>query len=242
MIKLGVNIDHVATLRQARKAAEPEPVAAAIICELAGCDSITVHLREDRRHINERDVELLKKVLKVKLNLEMSISPEIAAVACSIKPEQSTIVPERRQEITTEGGLDVIKDEANISKVVKRLADSGVKVSLFIDPVKEQIETSKKIGAEFIELHTGSFANSKTESEIEAELERLKVSAQFASKIGLRVNAGHGITYLNVQRIVEIPEIEELNIGHSIISRAVLVGLDRAVREMLDLMRAGQNR
>ena len=203
MIKLGVNIDHVATLRQARRTVEPEPVAAAIICELAGCDSITVHLREDRRHINERDVELLKKVLKVKLNLEMSIAPEIVNIACSIKPEQATIVPERRQEITTEGGLDVIKDEANISKVVKRLADSGVRVSLFIDPVKEQIETSRKIGAEFIELHTGSFANSKTESEMEAELERLKASAQFASKAGLRVNAGHGITYLNVQRIVE---------------------------------------
>jgi pyridoxine 5-phosphate synthase len=170
----------------------------------------------------------------------MSIAPEIVNIACSIKPEQVTIVPEKRQEITTEGGLDVIKDEANVSKVVKRLTDNGVKVSLFIDPVKEQIEVSKKAGAEFIELHTGSFANSKTESKIEAELERLKTSAQFASKIGLRVNAGHGITYLNVQRIVEIPEIEELNIGHSIISRAVLVGLDRAVREMLDLMRAGQ--
>jgi pyridoxine 5-phosphate synthase len=242
VIKLGVNIDHVATLRQARRTVEPEPVAAAIICELAGCDSITVHLREDRRHINERDVELLKKVLKVKLNLEMSIAPEIVNIACSIKPEQATIVPEKRQEITTEGGLDVIKDEANVSKVVKRLTDNGVKVSLFIDPVKEQIEVSKKAGAEFIELHTGSFANSKTESEMEAELERLKTSAQFASKIGLRVNAGHGITYLNVQRIVEIPEIEELNIGHSIISRAVLVGLDRAVREMLELMKSGQKR
>ena len=238
MIKLGVNIDHVATLRQARRTVEPEPVAAAIICELAGCDSITVHLREDRRHINERDVELLKKVLKVKLNLEMSIADEIVDIACSIKPEQSTIVPEKRQEVTTEGGLDVVKDEASIKKVVKRLKDSGIIVSLFIDPIKEQIESSKKIGAEFIELHTGSYANKRKESEIEEELKRLKWAAQFASKLGLRVNAGHGLTYRNVQRIVEMPEIEELNIGHSIISRAVLVGLDRAVREMLELIKA----
>ncbi len=233
MASLGVNIDHVATLRQARLTVEPDPIAAAVIVELAGGDAITVHLREDRRHINERDVELLRKIIRSKLNLEMSIAPEIVNIACRIKPDQATLVPEKRQEITTEGGLDVIAQEKDIKKVVSALSKKGIIVSIFINADKRQIEAAKKAGAMFIELHTGRYADAKNEKDIKKQLDVLAQGAAFAKSLGLRVNAGHGLTYWNTEALLKkIPDVEELNIGHSIISRAVLVGLDKAVREM----------
>lgn len=236
MPKLGVNIDHVATLRQARRTTEPDPIAAAIICELAGCDSIVVHLREDRRHINERDLRILKEIVKTRLNLEMSIAKEIVDIAIDVRPEQATLVPERRQEITTEGGLDVISGEKSIKEVIKRLQSAGIRVSLFIDPVNSQIEAAKKVGTKFIELHTGKYAETKTEESSQRELQNLINTTQFALSLGLRVNAGHGLNYHNVKKVAQLSGVEELNIGHSIISRAVLVGLERAVREMLELV------
>lgn len=239
MAKLGVNIDHVATLRQARRTVEPDPVAACVIAELAGADAITVHLREDRRHINERDVEILRKVVQTKLNLEMSIAPEIVKIACQIKPCQVTLVPERRQEITTEGGLDVVAQEKKISQTISRLKKEGIVVSLFIDAQKKQIEAAKRAQAAFVELHTGRYANAKSEKEKAKQLEILAKGAAFAKLIGLRVNAGHGLNYWNTKALLKkIPDLEELNIGHSIISRAVLVGLGRAVREMMAVMDA----
>ncbi len=236
MPKLGVNIDHVATLRQARRTTEPDPIAAAIICELAGCDSIVVHLREDRRHINERDLRILKEIVKTHLNLEMSIAKEIVDIAIDVRPEQATLVPERRQEITTEGGLDVISGEKSIKEVIKKLQSAGIRVSLFIDPVNSQIEAAKRVGTKFIELHTGKYAEAKTEESSQRELQNLIDTTQFALSLGLRVNAGHGLNYHNVKKVAQISSVEELNIGHSIISRAVLVGLERAVREMLELV------
>lgn len=236
MPKLGVNIDHVATLRQARRTTEPDPIAAAIICELAGCDSIVVHLREDRRHINERDLRILKEIVKTRLNLEMSVAKEIVDIAIDVRPDQATLVPERRQEITTEGGLDVISGEKSIKEVIKRLQSAGIRVSLFIDPVNSQIEAANRVGAGFIELHTGKYAEAKLEEENIRELQNLINTTQFAINLGLRVNAGHGLNYQNVKKVARISGIEELNIGHSIISRAVLVGLERAVREMLELV------
>ncbi|MCM8779052.1 MAG: pyridoxine 5'-phosphate synthase [Candidatus Omnitrophica bacterium] len=237
MVKLGVNIDHVATLRQARREKEPDPVWAAVLCELAGCHSIVVHLREDRRHINERDLRLLRSTVKVKLNLEMSIAKEIVDIACEIKPDQATLVPERREEITTEGGLDVIAYFSSIKEVVERMHREEIMVSLFIDPIESQIKKAKEAHAEFIELHTGAYANAQNEVERERELMRLIQATQVAKGMGLRVNAGHGLNYLNVRNIAKIPGIEELNIGHAIISRAVFVGLERAVKEMLELLK-----
>lgn len=237
MAKLGVNIDHVATLRQARKAQEPDPVWAAVIAELAGADCITVHLREDRRHINERDVKILKQTVRTKLNLEMSVSPEIVSIAMDIKPHQSTLVPEKREELTTEGGLDVISHEKIIKKTVQELQIKGIVASLFIDPEKNQVDAAKRTGAEAIELHTGRYANINHENQANKELENLYNTAIYAHKLGLRVNAGHGLNYLNVRPLVEkIDIVEELNIGHAIIARAVFVGLDAAVQEMKRLL------
>ncbi len=236
MIKLGVNIDHVATLREARGGIEPEPVAAAAICELAGAHGITIHLREDRRHIQDRDLDLLRKTVQTKLNLEMANAAEIVEIAITTKPEQCTLVPEKREEVTTEGGLDVKGNLNPITDTVTRLKDAGIIVSLFIDPEPEQIYASAIAGAQFIELHTGCYANARGEEAQQEELEKLITSAEIAIKNGLRINAGHGLNYINVTAMRRLPQIEELNIGHSIISRAVFVGLERAVKEMLALL------
>ncbi|MBI4846085.1 MAG: pyridoxine 5'-phosphate synthase [Candidatus Omnitrophica bacterium] len=237
MIKLGVNIDHIATLRQARKTIEPDPVAAAVIAELAGADGITVHLREDRRHINDRDIALLRKVVRTRLNLEMSIAKEIVGIAMRVKPDQATLVPEKRQEITTEGGLNVAAGFKKIKEVTGKLQKNGIIVSLFVDPEEEQIRAASKVKAEFIELHTGMFAKAKNGINAEKELDILEQSAKLAKSLGLRVNAGHGLDYWNTKQLVQkIPDLEELNIGHAIIARAVLVGLDKAVGEMKALI------
>ncbi len=233
MIRLGVNIDHVATIRQARKTVEPDPVAAAVIAELAGADGITVHLREDRRHINDRDVQVLRETVQTRLNLEMSIASAIVNIACRIKPDQATLVPEKRQELTTEGGLDIIGKEKKIKAVIEKLKAKAIIVSLFIEADIKQIEAAKKVGADAIELHTGTYANAKTEKNIKRQLDKLAKAAKFARSIGLAVYAGHGLTYQNTAILLnKIPDLEELNIGHSIISRAVLTGMDEAVRQM----------
>lgn len=237
MPKLGVNVDHVATLRQARGGIEPDPVLAAEIAEGAGCDSIVCHLREDRRHIRERDLYLLRKTVRTRLNLEMSIAKDVVKIALDVKPDEATLVPERRKELTTEGGLDCVKNKSSLAKVIEKLKSKGVIVSLFIDPNNRQIEAAKKSGAEFIELHTGEYANAKGERRRKAELRKLIDSTKYAIDLGLRVNAGHGLNYNNVVDVAKIYGIEELNIGHSIISRAVFVGLDRAVKEMLVLIK-----
>lgn len=237
MSRLGVNIDHVATIREARKTDEPDPIAAAVIVELADADGIVVHLREDRRHIHDRDVRLLRQIIKTQLNLEMASTEEIINIALDVKPDKSTLVPEKRQEVTTEGGLDVVGNEEKIADAIKRLNAGGIPVTLFIEADSDQIECSKQVGAEAIELHTGTYAEAETEEEREKELERLKKGAQEALEIGLIVHAGHGLTYRNVCPVAQIKGIDELNIGHTIISRAVLVGLDQAVREMLALIK-----
>ncbi|MCX5715436.1 MAG: pyridoxine 5'-phosphate synthase [Candidatus Omnitrophica bacterium] len=237
MPKLGVNIDHIATLRQARGGAEPDPILAAAICEKAGCDSIVAHLREDRRHIHDRDVEALRKIVRTRFNLEMSINKDIVDIACRIEPDQSTLVPEKRQELTTEGGLDAKGQFNKIKAVVLKLADSGIEVSLFIDPDKGQIEASKKIGVSMIELHTGNYADTKNATAEERELTRLQEAAAFGLSLGLIVNAGHGLNYKNVVPVARIKGVEELNIGHSIIARAAFVGLENAVREMKGLIK-----
>ena len=237
MPKLGVNIDHIATLRQARKIDEPDPAYAAVLVQLAGADGIVVHLREDRRHINDRDVRLLKEVIHTKFDLEMSIADEIVNIALEIKPDMVTLVPEKRQELTTEGGLDVVKNFKEIKSVVNKMKKTGIITSLFIDPEMEQIRASKKTGAEFIEIHTGKYCDARTEKEQLSELDKVRISTKEALSLGLRVNAGHGLNYKNVVPIARIQGIEELNIGHSIIGRAVLVGLEIAVREMIKLIR-----
>lgn len=237
MIKLGVNIDHVATIRQARMTVEPDPVTAAALAELAGADGITVHVREDRRHMQDRDLHILRQTVRSRLNLEMAVADEILALALEVKPDQATLVPEKREEVTTEGGLDVVGNFARISEVTQQLQDAGIVVSLFIDPDPEQIEATAKAGAEFLEFHTGAYANAWGDQSATAdELEKIMVGVCLARELGVRVNGGHGLTYQNVGPIAAMPEIEELNIGHSIISRAVLVGLERAVREMKEIM------
>lgn len=236
MISLGVNIDHVATLRQARGGIEPDIIEAALLCERAGCDGITVHLREDRRHINEKDLRQLRKTIKTRLNLEMAVCDEIVEIACQVKPDQITLVPEKRQELTTEGGLDIISNEKKIKKVVERFSKYGI-ISIFVDPDSKQVEAASKTGAEFIELHTGSYANALTQQEKQERLKELRQAGALAMDLGLRLNAGHGLNYQNVVPIIQIPKIEELNIGHSIISRAVMVGLEAAVREMIELIK-----
>jgi len=236
-MKLGVNVDHVATLRQARREFEPDPIEAALVCEKAGVDSIVCHLREDRRHINDRDLKELKRRVTTRLNLEMSVNKEIVDIACAVKPNQATLVPERRQEVTTEGGLDLISQEKKVKQAIQSLKDRGILVSLFIDPKKRQVEKAKAAGADYIELHTGQYARSKTAAEIKRTLQDLVAAVNLGRSLGLGVNAGHGLNYKNVQEIARIKGIEELNIGHSIISRAVFVGLEQAVKEMLKLIK-----
>jgi len=231
MIRLGVNIDHVATVRQARRGIEPDPVAAAILAMLGGADSITVHLREDRRHIQDRDVRLLRPLVP-RLNLEMAAAEEIIAIALEVRPDEATLVPEKRQELTTEGGLDVAGQRQTVSDAVQRLSDAGITVSLFIDPDPMQVEISKHVGAHAIEFCTARYSEVRTDAERHIELETLRESSALALERGLHVHMGHGLNYTNVQPIVRIRGVEELNIGHSIVSRAVLVGLERAVREM----------
>ncbi|GAB4218144.1 MAG: pyridoxine 5'-phosphate synthase [Synechococcales cyanobacterium] len=236
MLTLGVNIDHVATLRQARQTVEPDPVAAAVLAELGGADGITVHLREDRRHIQDRDVTLLRQTVRTHLNLEMAATPEMVTFACQCRPDYVTLVPERRQEVTTEGGLDVAGQPERMADVVAELQGSGIPVSLFIDPDPAQILAAARSQARWIELHTGTYAEAKTEAEQHHHLQALQKATRQALDLGIRVNAGHGLTYWNVRPVAAIPGMEELNIGHSILSRAVLVGLERAVREMKQAM------
>lgn len=236
-MRLAVNIDHIATIREARKADEPDPVAAAVICELAGAQGITVHLRGDRRHIQDRDVELLKRTVTTHLNVEMAGTTEMVRVAQTIKPHQVTLVPERKDEVTTEGGLDVVLHSGNVEKVIAQLLDARIDVSIFVDPDLEQIRQCHKLRAPKIEINTGKFADAWQGGPWQQELEKIATAARAAKKLGLGVLAGHGLTYRNIDAIATVPEIEELNIGHSIISRAALVGLDAAVREMAALMR-----
>ncbi len=232
---LGVNIDHIATIREARKIREPDPVAGAVIAELAGADGITIHLREDRRHIQERDARLLRQTVQTHLNLEMAPTAAMTQIAISLLPDMVTLVPENREEITTEGGLNAAGMMDELTKIIHALKTHDIVVSLFIDPETSQVKAAKKAGADFIEIHTGAFANAYDRSdsdELEKELIQIKDQTVLAQKYGLRVNAGHGLNYQNVGYIAAIDGIEELNIGHSIISRSVLVGLDKAVREM----------
>jgi pyridoxine 5-phosphate synthase len=235
MPELGVNIDHVATLRQARKTYEPDPVAAAVLAELGGADAITIHLREDRRHIQDRDLRVLKETVAIKLNLELAANDEIVGIACQVKPEQATIVPERREEVTTEGGLDVVTHRAAVAKAVERLRGAGISVSLFLDPDPRQIELAKQLGAEAVELHTGQYALTKGNAQHE-QLVALTNAGKLVCDAGMHLHAGHGLNYHNVIPVARIPRMRELNIGHAIVSRAVLVGLARAVREMKQLI------
>ncbi|MBN2808198.1 MAG: pyridoxine 5'-phosphate synthase [Deltaproteobacteria bacterium] len=236
MVKLGVNIDHVATVRQARGISEPDPVNAAVLAELGGADGITVHLREDHRHIQERDVRLLQETIKTRLNLELALAPEILDFALQIKPYAATFVPEKREELTTEGGLDVIGHRLKLEPVVKKFQDAGIVVSLFIDPDLDQIEAAASIGAQFIEIHTGRYCDAQSEDDLKKEFSLIDLACITASNLGLRINAGHGLNYRNVIPIANLPGLEELNIGHSIIGHAIFVGLERAVREMKALL------
>lgn len=236
MIRLGVNVDHVATVRQARRAQVPDPVEAALLAEKAGADGITVHLREDRRHIQERDVELLRERLKTKLNLEMAVTPAMVAFAETLRPDDACFVPEKREELTTEGGLDIVAHRRKIQDSVKRLQDRGIHVSLFVDPEEKQIETSKEVGADAVEVHTGTYCNAAG-AEREKERRTVASAVSLAHRLGLEVHAGHGLDYENVLPIAGIHEIVELNIGHSIIARAVVVGIEQAVREMKALLK-----
>lgn len=235
--RLGVNIDHVATVRQARRARYPDPVAAAALAELGGAEQITLHLREDRRHIQDRDLKLLRETCQTLLNLEMAASAELVKIAFEVKPDVSTLVPERREELTTEGGLDVIGQRDALRKVVRTLRDAEIEVSLFIDPDLDQVRAAHKVDAQRVELHTGSYAEARGERQRAQELARLVDCAKVASKLGLAVAAGHGLNYENVQPVARIEEVVELNIGHSIVARAVLVGMEQAVRDMVELMR-----
>ncbi len=250
MLQLGVNIDHVATVRQARRTVEPDPVWAAVEAELGGADQITVHLRADRRHIQDRDLHLLKQTVTVRLNLECSLETEMLDIACDVRPAQVCLVPEKREEVTTEGGLDIVSYETSVRDAVKRLNDHGIEVSLFIDPCHSQIDASQRTGAQAVELHTGAYANAwlddrhgvnpKAGNPAAAELRVLENASQHTVDAGLRLNAGHGLTYRNVQPIAKIDGMEELNIGHSIISRALFTGLRQAVADMKALILAAQ--
>ncbi|PFG55318.1 pyridoxine 5'-phosphate synthase [Vibrio sp. ES.051] len=235
-IYLGVNIDHIATLRNARGTKYPDPVHAADIAERAGADGITIHLREDRRHILDRDVRILRETIQTRMNLEMAVTDEMVEIALQIKPEFVCLVPEKREELTTEGGLDVVGQLEKIKAATQQLTDAGIKVSLFIDADRQQIEAAKRCGAPFIELHTGQYADASTEDEQQAELKKISAGASYAHDLGIIVNAGHGLTYHNVAPIAALPEIYELNIGHSIIGRAVFDGLEKAVADMKALM------
>jgi len=239
MLSLAINIDHVATLRQARGITEPDPVLAAGICELAGARGIVVHLREDRRHIQDRDVRLLRQTIKTKLNLEMGAAEEIIAIALEIKPDMITLVPEKRRELTTEGGLNVAGQKKRLQEVIARMDKADIPVSLFIDPDSRQVNTAYEIGATFVEIHTGRYCDATTEQARDQEFTLIATAAEEAYELGLRVNAGHGLNYLNTQRVAALGTIEELSIGHAVMARAIFVGLDQAVREMLALLPAG---
>lgn len=234
--RLAVNVDHIATIRQARRGSEPDPVAAAILAEVAGASGIIVHLREDRRHIQDRDLRLLREVVTTRLNLEMAATEEMVKIALEVLPDVSTLVPEHRQELTTEGGLDVAGQEERMARVVHALTEGGIRVSLFIDPVAEQVAASKRTGVPCVELHTGRYAEARTGPERQAALLKIMEAARLGRDLGLQIAAGHGLTYGNVTPVAAVPEVEELNIGHSIVARASLVGIDRAVREMLGLI------
>jgi pyridoxine 5-phosphate synthase len=236
IIKLGVNIDHVATLRQARGTRYPSPVQAALMAENAGADSITLHLREDRRHIQDADVHILRGILRTKMNLEMAVTEEMIGIALQVKPQDVCLVPERRQELTTEGGLDVAGQFSKVADACRRLGEAGIRVSLFIDPEAAQINASKRAGAPVVEIHTGRFADAGAEAESEHELARIRGAVETGLSLGLQVNAGHGLHYHNVQAVAAIPGVRELNIGHAIVAEAVFLGWDNAVREMKRLM------
>jgi pyridoxine 5-phosphate synthase len=240
--RLGVNIDHVATVRQARRAQEPDPVHAAVLAELGGAGGITVHLRQDRRHIQDRDLEVLRQVVRTRLNLEMAATQEMLRVAMTVKPEQATLVPERREELTTEGGLDAVLNSVQLKPIVKTLVDAGIDVSLFVDPDLEQVKEAHKLDAHAVEINTASYSEARDARTREAALRRIVDAARLGRRLGLLVHAGHGLTYQNVGAIAAQSEIGELNIGHSIVSRAVLVGMERAVREMVEVMRGGPSR
>lgn len=236
MPRLSVNIDHIATIRQARRGMEPDPVSAALLAELAGADGIIAHLREDRRHVQDRDLRLLRETIQTKLNLEMAATDEMLRIALEVKPNITTLVPEKREELTTEGGLEVASRTDFMKSYISRLRQGGIVVSLFVDPDEKQVAAARKSGADWVEIHTGAYANANTEKNREREFVKIAEAAKLAGSLGLRVGAGHGLNYINVRKIARIPEVEELNIGHSIISRAVLVGLERAVREMIGLI------
>ncbi len=235
--RLGVNVDHVATLRQARRTTYPDPVTAAALAELAGAQQITIHLREDRRHIQDRDLRILRETCQTLLNLEMAATAEMVKIAYEYKPDVVTLVPERREELTTEGGLDVAGQREQVAKIIKNLKDGEITVSLFIDPDLDQIRAAHKVDADRIELHTGRYCEARNEKERARELSRIVDASKAAAKLGMSVAAGHGLNYDNVQPVARIQEIDELNIGHAIVGRAVLVGFERAVREMKDLLR-----
>jgi pyridoxine 5-phosphate synthase len=239
MIRLGVNIDHVATLRQARRASEPDPVAAAVLATLGGADGITIHLREDRRHIQDRDLRVLRQVVTSRLNLEMAAVDAVLTLACQVRPDEATLVPERREELTTEGGLDVIRHELAVRRAIDQLRNAGIEVSLFIDPDEAQVEASARFQAQAIELQTASYSEARGEAARAVELDKLARAARQAAALGLHVHVGHGLNYHNVQAVAAIAEVEEMNIGHSIVSRAVLVGMERAVRDMKEAIREG---
>jgi pyridoxine 5-phosphate synthase len=236
-MRFTLNVDHVATLRNARGETQPDPVTAALIAEQAGVDGIVFHLREDRRHINERDVRLLRELVTTKLDFEMAAVPEIIKIACDVCPELATLVPEKRQELTTEGGLNVIDNVTLIRETIKELNDADIAVSIFTEPDIPQIDASAEVGADFIEIHTGVFANALTEEEQFDELERIRGAAKHAKKLGLGVNAGHGLNYQNIKIFRELGDVDEVSIGHSIIARAVIVGIEEAVKEMIRLIR-----
>ena len=235
--RLGVNVDHVATIRQARMARVPDPVEAAFLAEAGGCDGITIHLREDRRHIQDRDLTLLRRTVKTRLNLEMAATQEMVKIALEVKPDVATLVPERREELTTEGGLEVAMNMEYLKKVVRLLKDAEIRTSLFVDPDIEQIKASHRVGADIVEIHTGKYADAKTREEASMEFSRILNAAKVADKLGIEVAAGHGLDYRNVKAVTDIPEVREVNIGHCIVARAVLVGMERAVREMKMAMR-----
>lgn len=240
--RLGVNIDHVATIRQARRGSEPDPVTAAGIAEISGADGITVHLREDRRHIQDRDLEILSRVVKTRINLEMAATPEMVGIAVRLRPRSATIVPEKRQEVTTEGGLDVVGSSRSLHDAMRELRAAGILVSLFIDPDLGQVRAAKEAGADAVEIHTGTYCAAFQAGRHAAELEKVRAAVAYGSGVGLKVFAGHGLDLRNIVPVLALPEVEEFNIGHSIVARAVFVGLGQAVREMADLIHGAGGR
>ncbi len=236
-MRVCINIDHIATLREARGGLEPDPVTAAHLCELAGADGIVCHLREDRRHINDRDLRLLRETVKTKLDLEMAITDEIMGICMETLPDLATFVPEKRQELTTEGGLDVVKEKSKVKRAVDLLHSRDIEVSLFIDPEEEQIDAAAAVGADIIEIHTGEFANARSEEELYMQLDRIRAAAVQAAALDLGVHAGHGLDYLNLRYIKHIPEINEISVGHSVIARAVFTGLQKAVEDLISIVR-----